>query len=94
MYIRESLTYTLKAMIQVVFESSSEEDLQLLLHLADRLNIRHSAYLPVSTLSDDHYSQLRQNILTYSAPDTSSFGDASVWQSQTRDDRPLPGQFQ
>lgn len=81
-------------MKQIVLASNNEEDLQLLIHLADRLNIRHSAYLPVSNLSDDQYTQLRQSILTYSGQQTSSFGDALDWQRQTREDRPLPWQAQ
>lgn len=79
-------------MTQIVLESDNDEDLKLLLHLADRLNVRHSAYLPVSDLADDQYAQFQQRILTYSAPQTSSFGDASNWQNQTREDRPLPWQ--
>lgn len=75
-------------------ESNNEEDLQLLLHLADRLNIRHSAHLPTSDLSDAQYEQIRHTILTYSGQQTSSVGDASEWQSQIREDRLLPWQTQ
>lgn len=78
-------------MKQIVLESDNEEDLQLLLHLADRLNVRHSVYLPVSNLSDDQYTQLRQSILSYPGQETSSFGEASAWQRQTREDSLFPG---
>lgn len=90
MYLRDILTR--KIMTQIVLKSSNDEDLNLLLHLADRLNIRHVAHLPVSSLSDEEYARLQQRILTFSAPQTVSFGDASNWQNQTRGDRPLPWQ--
>lgn len=81
-------------MKQVLLESNNEEDLKLLIHLADRLNVRHSDYLPVSNLSDEHYTHLHQSILDYPGQQTSSFDDASEWQRQTREDRPLPWQGQ
>ena len=89
-YLRQS--FMTDPMKQIVLEADNEDDLQLLLHLADRLNIRHSSPLPLSNLSDDQYAKLRQRILDYSGDQPSSFGDAIEWQRQTREDRPSPWQ--
>lgn len=57
---------------QILSEGDNEEDLQLLIHLANRMNIRRSACLPAGNLSEDPYTQLRQGILNYPVGQKSS----------------------
>lgn len=78
-------------MSQLVLESENEQNLKLIQELAEKLNI-HCRFILQKTKAEptkqDEINNAIQFVKSYSQ-DTSSFGDALIWQKSERQDRPL-----
>ncbi|QKJ29349.1 hypothetical protein HQ865_06120 [Mucilaginibacter mali] len=75
--------------MELILKSNNEQSLAKIIALAKRLDVavvQKDAEVDSSTARD----KIKDRILNFKAKGSSSFGDASDWQRQQREDRELP----
>ncbi|WP_442592022.1 hypothetical protein ACSBL2_12430 [Pedobacter sp. AW31-3R] len=74
--------------MELILKSNNQESLAKIITLAKKLNVVIER--KDSDLQDTTKDEIKNRILNFKAKGTSSFGDASRWEKDQREDRHLP----